>query len=231
MCLFCTSLPMLPQIMSGVVFFIAQCFVRQCGRNSTVASRIKLQVMAIVVCTQDGDGGLYEELLRADPILVSSDEECDVAAPITHGRGESVEPPSEATARVPDSAALTRDGGEGVALAGPVEHAEHDPIKQVDLGGDDPIEHSPRVEADTHGGGATAAGRKRTSRPLKWGRCMACGAPLRVRFTDAQLSVPFLGCSTFKSKNPRSCRFTALFPQSRAHELPQRIVLRRRVSV
>ena len=187
--------------------------------------------MAIVVCTQDGDGGLYEELLRAEPILVSSDEECDVSAPITHGRGESVEPQSEATACVPEASGLTRDGGEGVALAGPLEDSVHDPIQQVDLGGDDPIERSPCVEADTNGGGAIAAGRQRTPRPLKWGRCTACGAPLRVRFTNALLRVPFFGCSTYKSKNPRSCRFTAPFPQSRAHELPKRMVLRRRVSV
>ena len=187
--------------------------------------------MAIVLLSQDDGGGLYQELLRADPILVSSEEECDVGAPFTHHRGGSVEHQSEATACVPNSDAVTRDRGENVAPPVPIDQGEPGRIGHVDLPGNDAIEHSPSVGDDTHGGGGVAPGRQRSPRPTKWGRCMACGAPLRVRFTDAQLSDPFLGCSTFKSKNPRSCRFTASFPQRRIHELPQRIVLRRRVSV
>ena len=77
---------------------------------------------------------------------------------------------------------------------------------------------------------APGAPRARTPRPTRWGRCALCGAPLRVVYRDAAGSgYPFLGCSAFKSNNPTTCRYTAVFPPHRLQELPPRVVIRCRV--
>jgi hypothetical protein len=64
----------------------------------------------------------------------------------------------------------------------------------------------------------------------RWGRCAvaSCQAPLRLLLDDVE-GRPFLGCSSWKSSNPASCKFRTAFPTDRRDELPSRMRVPRRI--
>ena len=64
----------------------------------------------------------------------------------------------------------------------------------------------------------------------RWGRCAvsSCQAPLRLLLDHVE-GRPFLGCSSWKSSNPASCKFRTAFPMDRREELPSRMRVLRRV--
>ena len=76
---------------------------------------------------------------------------------------------------------------------------------------------------------AVAAGSTKRAR-TRWGRCgvSSCQAPLRLLLDHVE-GRPFLGCSSWKSSNPASCKFRTAFPMDRRDELPSRMRVPRRV--
>ena len=76
---------------------------------------------------------------------------------------------------------------------------------------------------------AVAAGPTKRAR-TRWGRCgvSSCQAPLRLLLDHVE-GRPFLGCSSWKSSNPASCKFRTAFPMDRREELPSRMRVLRRV--
>ena len=211
--------------------------------------------MAILVSSQDCYGELYAELLSVEPIVVSSDDDADVVPGSIHGGevvGEGVARGDDARQLLGDGQVLadriledagsahgnalavdgdvapsdTHGGGDSASAgsggdAGSYDAVAHGPGEGARMEVHDPIEHSPLA-------GAAPLHRARTPRATKWGRCLACAAPLRVRFVDARRSRPFLACCTYQASNPFCCRYTTPFPAERVHELPQRVLVRRR---
>ena len=171
----------------------------------------------ITLSTQGCYGELYQEMLRNEPIAVSSDEES--AAVETPAVAEISEAGGMSAGYANGAAAGDTCGGGDTPMAPEPET----PAVAVIAADVDPIESTPPAVVPD------VVRAVHVVRLTKWGRCDRCSAPLRVKFTDAQRSSPFLGCSLFRRSDPQSCRFTRSFPADRRHELPRRVLVRRSV--
>ena len=93
-------------------------------------------------------------------------------------------------------------------------------------------------------GGASHAGRNRRVRAKvavkkvrqprarrnpKWGACLLCGRALRLLFGKDDIARPFLGCPAFKKSGSSSCTYTTRVPDHLHGQLPEKVLLRRRV--
>ena len=182
----------------------------------------------ITLSTQGCYGELYQEMLRNEPITVSSDEESSTGAAVEiRPASDPCREAGSMSAGYANGAAAgdTCGGGDqpvpfgAVRDSGPAEAASA-AVNAADV---DPIESTPPAVVPD------AVRPVHAARLTKWGRCDRCSAPLRLRFPDAQRSSPFLGCSLFQRQDPQSCRFTRSFPAERWHELPRRVLVRRSV--
>ena len=166
----------------------------------------------------------YEELLRAEPIAVSSDEEDQgnvIGLDDQHALAfpeQDVPSGSEGDARDGGGSNSTRGGGgsSDASQAG-VEQGRH------------ALAHDP-IETDSQDDREPAIVRQPRPQVTKWGLCALCGGALRVVYTNARSGFAFLGCNKYQMRNPDSCRYTTSLPPSRWNELPVRVRIRRRVN-
>ena len=175
----------------------------------------------ITLSTQGCYGELYQEMLRNEPITVSSDEESSTGAAV------EIRPANDPCREAGSMSAGYANGAAAGDTCGggdtPMAPEPETPAVAVIAADVDPIESTPPAVVPD------AVRPVHAARLTKWGRCERCSAPLRLRFPDAQRSSPFLGCSLFQRRDPQSCRFTRRFPAERWHELPRRVLVRRSV--